>query len=327
MKLRAIIKKYFSFLIPLVLIKEFSYDYKNYLKHSAIKGYKNNCKKLIAIIIEQYHIVEKGLTMPETRLGFGLENIISLIDNCQLYYLKYDKSNPQLKHAVEVIFEYRSFHKERAFTLNSLLLRKIEELESTHISEKCSNQIITNKEEYFKYCNSSFDLFSNSRKSVRNYSEEEIPNELLNKAVEISRNAPSSCNRQAVKANILCDNEKIIKVLDIQGGNRGFGHLTNKLIIITADLSVCQGASEKHQVYVDGGMYAMNLLYSLHHNKIVACSLNCNFTKSKDQKLRKILDIPDSEVFIVMFSCGFAPNEFKIALSERNPTNEYIRFI
>jgi nitroreductase len=327
MKQRAVIKKYFSFLIPLVLLKEYAYDYKMYLNHSAIKGNKSNSKRLIAIIMEQYHIVEKGLTMPETRLGFGYDNLISLIDNCLLFQSKYDKVHPQLKHAVEVIFEYQNYHEERSFELSDFIKNKISELEMKYISDHCSTQLTVKSEDYFNHINSSFEQFSNSRRSVRNYSDSEIPNELIIKSVDLSRNAPSSCNRQAVKANVVVDKDLINKVLEIQGGNKGFGHLSNKIIIVTADLSVCQGVSEKHQVYVDGGMYAMNLLYSLHQNKIVACALNCNFTKSKDLKIRKILNIPASEVFIVIFSCGFAPDEFKIALSERNPVSEYIRII
>ena len=51
---------------------------------------------------------------------------------------------------------------------------------------------------------------------------------------------------------------QIAKILEVQGGNRGFGHLANRLIIITSEVGVFTGVAERNQVYIDGGMYARN---------------------------------------------------------------------
>lgn len=326
MNLRSSVKKIFPFLVPVVMLKEFYYDYKLYLKNSATVSYKSSDRKLIAKIVEQYHVVEKGLTMPETRLGFGVDNAMQLAKNCMNYQQLYDNANIQFNHAVAVLIEYRNYHLERNFQLLPELLETINKLE-TITCVAPSQQIMITRDDYFADLQKSFELFSKSRRSVRNYDGVSVPDELLLLAVDQSRITPTSCNRQPVKANVLKNKELIEKVFQIQSGNRGFGHLADKLIIVTGDLSVCHGASEKHLVYVDGGMFAMNLMYTLHQNKIVACPLNCNLTAVQDQSLRKLLNIPESEVFIVMMSCGFAPAEFKIALSERNPVNDYIRFI
>ena len=87
------------------------------------------------------------------------------------------------------------------------------------------------------------------------------------------------------------------------------------------------GIAERYQVYIDGGMYAMNLLYALHYNQIAACILNCSHTPEKDELLRNICGIKDSENFIAMIACGIPPERFKIAISrryERSDTNNII---
>lgn len=120
------------------------------------------------------------------------------------------------------------------------------------------------------------------------------------------------------------DKEKISEILTLQGGNRGFGHLADKLIVLTQEQGISHGVYERHQIYVDGGMFAMNLLYALHYKKIVACSLNCNFSMMKERKMRKICNVDSSEMFVMMISCGIAPDNFKIASSKRIPLSNLL---
>jgi len=93
--------------------------------------------------------------------------------------------------------------------------------------------------------------------------------------------------------------------------------LTNKLIIVASELGVFTGQEERNQAYIDGGIYLMNLVYSLHYNKIGACILNCSNSIEKDIELRKLSMIKESEVFIAMVACGIPPETFKIATSTR----------
>lgn len=326
MWIKKIIKKRFPFLLSIILIPEYFVDYLRYLKFSGVLGLKSDKKKLIAKIIAEYHVVEKGLTMPDVRLGFGNENLISLINNCFNYINIYENTDSQIKHAVSVILEYKKFHNINKYSLDTNLIQKIESLKSKFDNITSSNQIIISNKEYFKNKNESFNVFSNTRKSIRNYSDEIIPITVIEKAVDLARNAPSSCNRQGARVHVFSSADIIKKILALQGGNRGFGHLTNKLIVVTEELGISHGVYERHQVYVDGGMYAMNLLYSLHHNNVAACSLNCNFSIKKDKQMRSLCDIKDSEVFIMMISCGYAPDQFKVSLSERYPVKEILTF-
>ncbi|MFB6320160.1 nitroreductase family protein [Saccharicrinis sp. FJH54] len=323
LNLKTIIKKFIPILIPIILIPEYCYDFWHYVVHSGVL--KTSTKtKLIARITEEYHVIEKGLTMPETRLGFGRNNLLSLLSNCNEFVSKYGFYDIQLRHAASVVNEYLKFHEDNAYKLDKTLVEKIDIFrQKTHIRE-VSKQIQSTQKEYFKHNRSSFDIFSSSRKSLRNYSDKEVPIETINAAVDLSRNTPSSCNRQGSRVYIYSDRALVKQILKLQGGNRGFGHLAKKLIVVTAELGISHGVFERHQVWIDGGMFAMNLLYSLHFMKIAACPLNCNFSIKKDRELRKLCGIKNSEVFIMMISCGIPPDSFQIALSKRYPLEHFL---
>lgn len=322
---KSTIRKKFPFLLYLGIGHSYFNSFKKFAKFSGVVK-QNNDRKLVSKIIADYHVIEKGLTMSETRTGFGKERLMALIENCILYIKLYGNNEEQLQHSVGVILEYRDYHRNIDFALDEDLDLKIRELNALYKEALPSSQKNLIKTNYFNSGEGSFLNFSKSRLSVRNYSDEVIPNETLKKATKLARNAPSSCNRQTVKVNVFSDKNQIAKILEIQGGNRGFGHLADKLIILTSDLAYWHGVYEMTGPYVDGGIFAMNLLYALHYYEIGACPLNCNLSPQKDKKLRELCDIPDSEVFVVMISCGKVPDNFKVPASKRYSVDNIIRF-
>lgn len=317
------LKSILSFSIPFVLIPGFFRDYLRYIKHSGVMGGKNQ-DKLTGHIIASYHVVEKGLTMPETRLGFGRENLEYLINLCKIFIRKYGKEDFQVMHAISVVLEYKEFHKEHNYALDTTLLDKIKELASMVEDVSPNHQQIVTNENYFSEVNSSFDKFSESRKSIRNYTNEDIPLETIKAAVKLAQNAPSACNRQTVKVHVVSEPDKVQEVLRLQAANRGFGHLANKAIIVTCELGVFHGLRERNAGFVDGGLLAMNLLYALHYYKIAACTLNCSLSIKTEKKIKKICNIKESESLVLMICCGIPPQEFNFASSTRYPVDHIL---
>ena len=318
----SILNKYRRHIIVKQFEKYYAYDKKLFIKHTNIL-YQDTQLKCIGKIVHTYHVIEKGLTMPDMKPGFGKERMILLINECLNYQRKYDNNKIQFLHALGVIEEYNRVHSEINFTIDKELQSKIDVLleKAKHIP--FVEQIITRRDVYFVSHNAPFDKFSESRKSVRNF-EGKIELTQISKAIELAQNTPSACNRQPSRVHIIENSELIAKAFEIQNGNRGFGHLANKLIIVTADLSAYQVAEERNCAFVDGGMYAMNLLYALHFNKIAVCPLNWCSSPTEDLKLRDIITIPDSEIIILLIACGNLPEKFKLAASKRNDYKEII---
>ena len=318
------IKRHFPISIALRILPEYISDYLRYVRYSGVMGAASNKDTLIASIIAKYHSIEKGLTMPDTRLGFGGNHIESLVEYCNEYIQRFGGDEFQLLQALSILKEYCEFHESRDYKVDHELKSKISSLLASVKHVDASVQNSTSKSDYFRFAQSAFPQFAVSRRSIRNYTSADISTDRIAKAVEIAMHSPSSCNRQGWRVHLFTEHEKIQQILEIQGCTRGFGHLANRLIVITQELSVSLGLYEKPLAYVDGGMFAMSLLYALHADNIGACPLNCSFSSQKANALRKLCNIPASEVFVVMMSCGEIPDEVNIALSTRYPVERFL---
>ena len=103
----------------------------------------------------------------------------------------------------------------------------------------------------------------------------------------------------------------------MQNGNRGFGYLADKLLVVTGDLSTVLGAQEFFDLNTNVGIFIMNLSYALHYHKVAHCILNWYVLPKADKKLRQILELPENETVICFIVCGSLPKEFKIVSSPR----------
>lgn len=293
----------------------------NYATQIDLESYSQN--RLIGFIIAKYHIIEKGLTMHNMRLGFGSQVVNSLLTGCKTYLNKYDNNNRHIEAAVIILKDYVNVHAKAGYCIDKQLLESINELAAKFNTKSIDNSypMITSKS-YFENSESPFHVFAYSRHSIRSFSNGTIPIELMNQVIELAQSAPTSCNRQPIRIRIIENEHLKQEILKIQTGNRGFGSSADKLIIVSAEISVYNEIRERNLVYIDSGIYAMNLLYALHYYKVGACALNWSANTIDDIKLRKLLSVPDSEIISLIIACGFPLAEFKLATSIRNKADE-----
>ena len=306
-----------SYIVQFRIYKYHYYDAKRYIKYSNSINYDGSKNKILSTIEITSHVIEKGLTMPKVRLGFGQKNILFLINKCNYFIDKYNSSDSQILHAIGVLVEYQKYHQKSKFELPSGLMDKI-----SIIADKVPNfmkaeqkQIGKDRFSAIRDCN--FNVFASSRFSLRNYDSREIPIETIFNAIEMAQTSPSSCNRQPARVHIYSNQNKINEILALQNGNRGFGHLSNKLLIITVDLSGYKTHKERTMFWVDGGIYLLNLIYSLQYHEIGSCILNWGVDKKDDTKLRNISNIPNNESIIALVTCGYVPNNCSAVLSPK----------
>lgn len=310
--------KYRKKISLLLHIKDYFTHFVRYYKYSNNNIYSSETN-FIAVLVTNYHVIEKGLTMPNFRFGFGQDRVLGLINDIEKYRnLNFDINNIQYRRAISVVGEYIRVHKEENFKLSENLSLAIEKFISENNIE-ITNQKSYTIEEFFSAQNKNFKEFSNSRHSVRDFSNKDIPLSIIQSAVDLCNNTPTPCNRQP--NNVYVVNNKVLmsKILEMQGGSRGFGHLANKLLIITSNVSVYSGIREAFEAAKSGGMYAMNLLYSLHYHGIGACTLEWGLMVKQEKFIRQSLNIPNNEEVVLMILCGYPSKGFKLANSCRTP--------
>ena len=129
------------------------------------------------------------------------------------------------------------------------------------------------------------------------------------------------CNRQAWRVHVYTSPQDKEIVLRTQDGNSGFGHLAARVLLISADARVYVTSGERHQPYVDGGMFAMTLVFALQAQGVASCCLNlCNYF-FQDVAVHRACQIPAWEIPIMMIAIGYPPDEFHVAVSARIETD------
>ena len=311
------------------LISNYNYDLIRLLKYSSLLN-DDSQLKLEAQISKNYHVLEKGLSMPQPRKGFGQDKVKNLLELLYRYNNSgYSMDRSQIKSSIIVLEEYFSFHKDYLDENIDKMRLKASDIfnyksKDIHVS---GGKFIKFKRDLLSDSKGDFKALANSRYSIRNFTNEPVKIEKVLEAINIAQKTPSVCNRQSARIYIVKDKESVNKVLALQNGNRGFGHLIDSLLIVTSDLSAFIGTDERNQAYIDGGMYAMSLLYALHYEGLGACPLNWSVLKDKDKKLRNTIEIGESENIIMIIGMGNLPEEIDVAISCRKSVEEVTKII
>lgn len=141
------------------------------------------------------------------------------------------------------------------------------------------------------------------RRSIREFTGAPVADEDIRRAVQIAMQAPSVCNRQAARVHEFRDPRLIKAALDLQGGFSGY-KMPPRLLLVTSDLTAFLFATERNQAYIDGGLFMMTLLLGLQRVGLGSCSLNTAMGPERESQIRKILSIPEDEVFISFVATG-----------------------
>ena len=297
----------------------FDYDMIRFIRYSGVFGEETR-GKLLTRITMLYHVIEKGLTMPNRRLWFGRDALTALISAVDRFEKKFGCDAPQSRHAIGVVKDYYQQHKERDSPVPadfSECWAQIEAFAGAHSDIPVAKQLHCSRESVYGKKNAPFPEFARARRTIRHYAPAELPVERIRDAVELAMTAPSACNRQYCRVHCVCDRSRISELLAIQGGCRGFGDSANKLLVVTADLEGIDAPKERDDLFTNGGIFLMNLCYALFYNEVAHCVLNWSRTPEEDLAMRKLVKLRDSETVIAVITCGVPPDEFDVAASPR----------
>ena len=297
----------------------YEYQLKRLVKYSG--AFETNTKgKALARIIMTYHIVEKGLTMPNRRFTFGQQIILDLIAQICQFESLYGNNEPQVDHAIGVLKAYWELHEEMIDMKNvqdDTFWKTLCSFLEKYPKIPVARQPHFKRQSFYEKKEASFPEFAAARHTLRHYAPTPLSMERIEAAVQLALNTPTACNRQYCRVHCVSDKTIMEKLLELQSGNRGFGHLADKLLIVTADVQGLQGVAERDDLFTNGGMFLMNLCYGLYYNEVAHCILNWSKTPETDIAMRKLISIPEEETVVAMLTCGETPEEFDVASSPR----------
>ena len=299
-------------------VKAFEYDLRQFLDGAGAL-HPQRREAAVAEIVMGYHVLEKGLTMPRRRPVFGRPAATHLMNLIKSFESRFG-ADDQVSHAVSVLRSYSELQKGHCEPLSGL-----DEFLAAHPNDGAAVEPHVKRDDFFAKVNAPFPQFAASRHVVRHFAGK-IPNERLMAALELAQTAPSACNRQHARVHVVSDPAVRDRLFAVQGGTRGFGSDVDRVLVVTADLSAIRWAWERHDAYVNGGIYVMNLAYALHYNGIAHCILHWSVPPAADREAHRILGIPPSEAIVQLLACGIPPEEFDVAASPRRKLDTVVSF-
>jgi nitroreductase len=280
-------------------------------------------EKLKYYLVKHCHIVEKGLALPDPRKGFGQPKIMDLIKKTRQYEKHYSDNEIGLM-VRDTLREYLVFHSDDLTVLPPGFLDNLNFFVDEKNAQYKGGLKYLTKKDMSTLGSDTFEKFLKCRHSVRNFSNAPVDDETILRALAISTNTPSVCNRQGWFVHYYSKKEKIQELLTFQNGNAGFTESIDKLLIVTGSAKAFT-RYEHNQLFIDGGLYSMNLMLSLHAVGLGSCPLNTCMPWFKAKKLKKAAGIPAHEQVIMMVAVGNLLDEFSVAQSEKYPVEKILR--
>jgi len=287
------------------------------LKYNASVQTDKDIIKMQYTLLRENHTIEKGMSMRNPRKGFGQQKVINLILRLDKYvdlYLTQDADF--LNYPLSTIKNYIQYTKESGVDIPQIEKSYHNLLDKAGIYDVRDHAgiYIDTKTHIQSECDRDFKSLLYSRHSIRYFSKEQPDINIIQEALKLAQQTPSACNRQGWKTHVFMG-EDSINLIKWQGGCKGFEDEIHCSILVTANLKAFL-SYELYQAYVDGGLYAMTLIYSLHSFGLGTIPLSTGFLSPKIKGLRHF-NIPENEVPILIVGIGVMTDNIKVAVSER----------
>lgn len=328
--LRHVRKRLASFRHRRFLWENYSYDFRRFTRYGSPDRSLPLPRQQQAFLLMLAHSLEKGLALPAPREGFGQDKLKMLLDRLDIY-IRENGDDWASQTSIEAVEAYLGFHSGTpiAAALEDVAAR-VANLRAT--SRKWRPDVgggtmpVRDVSPPMAGRPFPIDDFLRSRHSVRNFRHDVVPNDDICHAVELAKTAPSVCNRQAGRVHVIPRSSFANHVLELQDGNRGFGNTASHILVVTVDLRCFLSVGERNQMWVDGGLFAMTLVYALHGLGIGTCFLNWSADMNRDATLRQRLAVPEWENVVTMLAIGFVPESAQVCVSQRRPLDEVLTF-
>lgn len=316
----ATLKKIYGHFVHQRLFKQ-QFKYQNELREK-YQG-ADNYNRLEYIIKVQTHGIEKGLSFRTPKEAFGVVKIMALIENLKIYIQYPNLNKESVNETLNVLNTYINKFKgnpkiEQIVKEYNILTAKFGVIE-----ECCVGTMTIHKKDVEEAIDIDYLKFIKARHSYR-YFTKDASIEQIKQALEIARYTPTACNRQPQYVHIY-QGKEMEEVLTIQHGALGFINEMSYCILITTDMRA-YSAQENYQAYVDGGLYAMNLLNALHFTGLGTIPLTCGHLQGTNRCKLAQYGVEEYECPIIIIGIGGLEDSAEVNVSPRKEYGDYTTF-
>lgn len=296
--------------------------------HAALSTFDCGQGQLEARIMYNVHALEKGLAQStDWQPGRGRKALGDLNDALVLYrHHGFDEASFAFIEGLSVIQRYREQHVDHQDAI-AFLPQIVDPAffappdpaqygaAGTKVIRR-ADKISNSERTFYELCQ--------ARSSVREFSGLAVDPARVMRALEHAEKTPSVCNRQGWRVYWTEDKELASRVLAYQRGFRG-PLMPEVLLTVTVSDNTFVSPVERNQGFIDGGLYAMSVLYGLEAEGLAAVALNACLYSTARTAVYRLLEIDRSEEIIMFIAIGDHPEESVVPISDRRPTSAYLR--
>lgn len=294
-------------------------------KHIANGERYKSKSKLLSDLVIRTHSIEKGMSIGNVKVGFGKAKALTLLSELEKFIsIKGDKS-----YVIEIcstINKYILFNEGLGANMDEIKskLQNICKQNNIELQNIGGIKLINNKDTIASSFQP-FNFFSQSRYSIRDFSSTPLNYDLIRQALKLAEKTPSACNRQSWRIHIYTSEKRRTQIFSLQGGSKGFYTQMQCAILICGDINY-YNINELNQLYVDGGLYAMNLMYALQFYNVANIPLTMGLKMKDLIQIKKEMHIPENEMPVILIGAGTFKETYKVAISHRRPYETYTSF-
>lgn len=165
------------------------------------------------------------------------------------------------------------------------------------------------------------------RRSVRWFTEQQVPEELITQAVHMASQAPSACNRQPFFVKISQNSAQAVSIAKLAMGTSGFAQNIRCLCVIIGDQSCYEAERDRHIIYLDGGLFAMQLMLALETLGLSSCPLNWPDVEALEIQMQRRLKLEIYQRPLMLLAVGYADPQGGIAASIKKSAEQLLQTI
>lgn len=289
--------------------------------------YKRSLKQIgrsSALIRRNIHRLEKGLIMQPRRAVFASDYISETVAVYAKAVEQASLCEAEFKWATDVLTQYFAVVEDNAVIAKARAL-----FDSTQTSAVVATSIPYAHHTLASAGVSFADLSALflRRRSVRWYQQKAVDPALIRQAVNIATLAPSACNRQPYRFDLLSNASDAAEIARCAMGTTGFADNIPCLIVVVGDLSCYPAERDRHVIYIDASLAAMQLMLALETLGLSTCPINWPDIEEREARLQKKLGLAYHERPVMLMAVGYADPDGGVAFSQKKTDELLLRHI
>ena len=163
------------------------------------------------------------------------------------------------------------------------------------------------------------------RRAVRWYDGRPVPEALLRQAIDLAALAPSACNRQPFWVYSSADAEAAVAMARCAGGTEGWAENIPCTLALVGDLGNYSRERDRHLIYIDSALFAMQLMLALETLGLATCPINWPDTPVAETRLAKLLGLTPELRPVMLVSVGYALEDGLVPYSQKKGAGVLMR--